>query len=193
MGATFLRRVIFLFVVFLEALVLSGCNDQNSYTAQSFLNPVVPVDSAGIGYHDIFKLWQVLLYAKDPVDTENYYMFNIFLNDSLVSDNFQKVSLGDDAFFDGNYANGLWVYAISEADSVPVKKGDVLTLEMNSVDKAFYKYISAVQVETSPKIPMFSGAPANVPGNISNGALGFFAAYSTSRSKVVIKKDKDEY
>jgi hypothetical protein len=35
--------------------------------------------------------------------------------------------------------------------------------------------------------PLFSGPPANVKGNISNGAIGFFAAYTTSRSRIKVE------
>ena len=44
----------------------------------------------------------------------------------------------------------------------------------------YYYFIDAVNEETGIQVPLFSGPPANVPSNISNGAKGFFRVYSTS-------------
>lgn len=158
-----------------------------TYVAASTMPQLVPIDSVRIGFHKIWKLWQVLLYARDPGDVENYYMFRVFRNDSLVSDAFSEVSLGDDSFFDGNYANGSWVYALdAEKEEENLTVNDKVKLEMYNIDKPFFKFLSALQEETSPRNPLFSGAPANVPGNISNGALGIFAACAISRAEVTV-------
>lgn len=61
------------------------------------------------------------------------------------------------------------------------KAGDVIKVECYMIDRNYFKFIEAVQIETSPRAPIFSGAPAKVPGNISNGALGIFAATSVAR------------
>ncbi|MFT3737642.1 MAG: DUF4249 domain-containing protein [Breznakibacter sp.] len=174
----------------IENVDVDGDGQPETYEASSTMPQIVPIDSVGIGYHKIWKLWQVLLYARDPGDMENYYMFRVFRNDSLISDSFSEVSLGDDSFFDGNYANGTWVYALDAEESAEdLAVGDEVKLEMYNIDKTFYEFLTALQEETSPKNPLFSGAPANVPGNISNGALGIFAVCGISREKTTLTED----
>jgi hypothetical protein len=56
---------------------------------------------------------------------------------------------------------------------------------MSSIDEVFYKYVIALQGETRTSIPLFSGPPANLPGNISNGALGYFTAFSNSYGSII--------
>jgi hypothetical protein len=173
---------------------VDGNGEMETYTSQSYLSPVVKVDSVGIGFHKIYNLWQILLYAKDPIERENFYMFKVFRNDSLISDAYDEVVVADDMLFDGNDVNGVWVVALDANEPAEdLKKGDKVTLVMNSIDKPFFDFLTALQVETTPRNPLFSGAPANIPGNISNGALGVFAAYSTSSAQAIVPKDKNEY
>jgi hypothetical protein len=60
-------------------------------------------------------------------------------------------------------------------------------VQMSSITKEYYNFIQEVQ-QAGIQIPFFSGPPANVEGNISNGGVGFFAAYSNSFAKVIIPK-----
>jgi hypothetical protein len=173
---------------------VDGNGEPETYTSQSYLSPVVKVDSVGIGFHKIYNLWQILLFAKDPADRENFYMFRVARNDSVITDAYDEVVVADDMLFDGNEVNGVWVVALDANEPAEnLKKGDKVTLVMNSIDKPFFDYLTALQVETTPKNPLFSGPPANIPGNISNGALGVFAAYSTSSAQAIVPKDKNEY
>ena len=59
-------------------------------------------------------------------------------------------------------------------------------LQMSGITKEYYNFVQEVQI-AGFNIPLFTGPPANVVGNIDNGAIGFFAAYSVTRAKCVIK------
>lgn len=161
---------------------------EENYTATSKLNPVAPIDSVRLEYHTEWKLWKVLLYAQDPAETKDFYNFAVALNDSLLSDRYSKLGFVDDRFFDGNYAGGVWVQTIDEEEEdVVLKDGDWVRLTMGGITEEFYNYLVAVEEETGFKAPLFSGPPANLPGNVSNGALGFFQAYSYSVDSVEFK------
>lgn len=163
------------------------------FTAQSFLNPLVPVDYIAIDYHKIWKLWKVLLYCQDPADYKNYYLFKVYRNGVLITDRYSTMSVVDDKFFDGNYAEGVWIAALdAEKEKEDLLPGDIIDVESFMIDKAYYDFLVAAQTETRPKDPLFSGAPANVPGNISNGALGVFAACAVSRNTVVNEFSRQE-
>ena len=92
----------------------------------------------------------------------------------------------DDRFFNGSYTNGA---SIAELDqSKPEEKlseGDTITAEVNNIGKDYANFIWDAQSELFGSNPLFSGPPANVKGNISNGAIGFFAAYSVTRAKAI--------
>lgn len=165
---------------------VNGDGREEVYTSESYLNPLIETDSVSIGFHRIWKLWQINLHAHDPAGVENYYLFNLYINGELYSDRYGKMSYTDDRFFDGSFADGVWIFALdSEDDEENLVPGDVVTLETWMVEKSYYDFVNAAEEETGVKTPLFSGPPANVPSNISNGALGQFAAYAISRYSVV--------
>ncbi len=166
-----------------------GVNE--TYTAESYLNSVTQVDSIRLEYEDHWELWKVLLYANEPANETNFYMFSLIINDTLYTDQLTEVSVADDRFIDGNYANGVWVQSIYDSDeTLNLAPGDTVTLKMSGITNEFHDYILALQDETGINVPLFSGSPANLPGNISNGALGFFRAYSNSYSSTIHAGEK---
>ena len=175
----------------LYKLEVSGVNGPGIYsndvfTAESYLNPIVPVDYVSVEYMSMWKLWKVLLYTQDPEDYTNFYLFKVFRNGKLITDKYSKMSVVEDKFFDGNYADGVWIAALdAEEETENLLPGDTISVETYMIDKAYHDFVFAAQIETTMKNPIFSGPPANVPGNISNGALGIFAACSIYRSSVI--------
>ncbi|NPA35921.1 MAG: DUF4249 domain-containing protein [Chlorobi bacterium] len=165
-----------------------------TYTAQSYLNPVTKVDSIKLEYEDNWDLWKVLLYAMEPGgDTTDYYMFSLIVNDTLYTDQLTEVTVADDRFIDGNYAKGVWVHSFYiNNDEYDIYPGDTITLKMSGITSEFYNYVIALQEETGTNIPLFSGPPANLPGNISNGALGYFTCYSNSYGSTIHTGDKTD-
>lgn len=172
---------------------VNGDGKKEVYSAESFLNPIIETDSVSISFHRIWKLWQINLHAHDPGGIENFYLFNLYINGELYSDRYGKMSYTDDRFFDGNYADGVWIFGLdSEEEDENLVPGDVVTMETLMVEKTYYDFVVAADAETDVKTPLFSGPPANVPSNISNGALGQFAAYGISRYSVVNEFSKEE-
>ncbi len=172
---------------------VNGDGQEEVYTSESFLNPIIETDSVSIDFHRIWELWQINLHAHDPAGVENFYLFNLYINGELYSDRYGKMSYTDDRFFDGNYVDGVWIFGLnSEEEEENLYPGDVIMLETLMVEKGYYDFVVAADAETGVKTPIFSGPPANVPSNISNGALGQFAAYGISRYSVVNEFSKDE-
>jgi len=163
-----------------------------TYKAESYMNPVTNVDSIKIIYEDSWDFWKVLLFAYEPADVNpNYYMFSLLVNDTLYTDQLTEVTIFDDRFIDGEYANGVWVHSFyNNNDDTSLNVGDTVSLRMSCIPEDFYKYIIALQEETRTNIPLFSGPPANLPGNISNGALGYFTAISNSYGSTIFTGKK---
>lgn len=165
------------------------------YEAQSTMQPVNNIDSIDYEYDDVDKVWKVFLYAQDIPGREDYYMWAVAKNDSLVSDQYSELVTTSDEFFDGNYAKRVWVQSIEEEDEegdvkITIKDGDWIKLYMGGVTLKFHDYLEAVEEETGFKNPMFSGPPANVPSNISNGGLGYFTAYSVVSDSIQVQEKK---
>ena len=164
------------------------------YEAQSTMPDLLHIDSIGYSYIEKDKLWRVLFYARDNPDRDDFYMFSVAKNDSLVSDQYSETICSDDKFFNGNYAYGAWVQNIRKENEdgdvvITLKKGDWITLFVSGITEPFYEYVMALSDETGYKNPVFSGPPANIKGNVSNGALGYFTTYSVISAKVMVRED----
>lgn len=182
-----------LYTLEISGISMAGINPADRFTAQSYLSPLVLVDSVAIDYHKIWNLWKILLYCSDPKDYSNYYLFKVYRNDQLITDKYSEMTVVEDRFFDGNDAQGVWIFGLDAEDETEnLQPGDVIMVESLMIDKAYYDYVYAAQIETLPKDPIFSGDPANVPGNISNGALGIFAACAITRNTIVNQYSREE-
>ena len=109
----------------------------------------------------------------------NFYMFNIFKNDTLLTDTLYKKQVVDDRFYNGGFTNGIGVgYLNQSKKSEILRVGDVITFQACSITEGYAYFIWEAQEAVSFSTPMFSGPPANVVGNISGGAIGYFTSYS---------------
>lgn len=116
-------------------------------------------------------------YYWDPLG-DNWYMFDIYKNDTLLTDTLNEKQIVDDRFYDGGFTNGIGVgYLDQSNDREKLRPGDVITFRASSVTEGYANFVWQVQEEVGFSTPLFSGPPANVSGNISNGAIGYFTAY----------------
>jgi len=162
------------------------------YTAESILHPVAKMDSIALDLMESphFKIYQVLVYAWDPPET-NFYAFKVYKNGTLLTDTLSELLVQNDEFFNGNYTHGIPSQFLThgipsqfldqDKEGEVLVEGDTVTFELDGITEEYYQYIIEAQSEVFYKTPMFSGPPSNIMSNISNGALGFFSAYSIER------------
>jgi hypothetical protein len=64
-------------------------------------------------------------------------------------------------------------------------RGDTAEVEMQTIDRATYKYFYALDAgsSTGPN----AAVPANPPSNLSGGALGYFSAHTVQKKQIVIQ------
>lgn len=160
------------------------------FEATSMIYPINQIDSIGLRFQESWGtdgFYEVQCYVWDP-PTEDFYMFQTYINDRLVSDSISKVFVVDDILYNGNYTNGIGVNFLDQSlDSEKLNVGDTVILKASRLTKEQAEFIFRIQEEISYQNPLFSGPPANVSGNISNGGFGFFGAYSASYSASVLK------
>lgn len=165
-------------------------DNQSGYTSSCRLMSVPRLDSIQVTFQSQWGpdgIWEIKVFAQEPGDEVNYYMFHYYRNDTLMTDSIWKISISDDKYINGSYISGLTaVYINNENPWETLHPGDRVTLKMSGITKEYYDFIYQVQL-SGFNIPFFTGPPANVQGNISNGGIGFFTAYSNSWGSTLVK------
>ena len=172
----------------LDITLQEEINGNKHYTAVSEVFPIDPIDSIGLVFQPDWGeegFYEVACYYQDPPTTD-FYLFNIFKNGELLTDTIAYKIISSDEFYNGGYTNGIGVgYLDQSKESESIQAGDTVTFQGCKITEDYYNFIVSLQAEVWFQDPLFSGPPANVKGNISNGAFGFFAVYSVSYSSTV--------
>jgi hypothetical protein len=160
--------------------------DNREFTASEYLRPCANIDSITQSYnYNYFGSgygYDVLFYAQEPEPIGDCYLFLLYLDNVLYSDTITEVSFVDDEFVNGNYINDLIVYRINEVD---IPDSVDVTLEIYSLTRQYYDFMYALMLETVWKGSPWDGPPADLPGNISNGGLGYFRASDIKRKSTI--------
>jgi hypothetical protein len=175
------------YTLLVDNVDLLGDGQLTSYSASSKLLPVSPIDSIRLVHRLTWQGWVVQAYAKDPPESKDYYKFLISLNDQLQTDSLSNMQITDDTFFNGSYTNGVVVYFFSERRWI-INEGDKITAGFCGITKDYYNYLVEAQTASRRSAPLFSGPAANPRTNLTNGAIGYFTAYSISRATTFFKK-----
>jgi hypothetical protein len=130
------------------------------YVARATMPEPVALDS--IRLDNLFstpheRFFQVIPYFQDPAGTDNYYLFEVYVNGARN----ERFNVRSDRFSDGQYnKRGMFVTATGRVDSV--------RLEMFGLDKGAHGYYSTLGDANG------SVTPANPISNFSGGCLGCF-------------------
>lgn len=161
-----------------------------SYSASSFIRKMAPVDSIQLYYQKFSENesgYLINLFGWD-LGGRNFYLTKAEKNGVLLTDSIKEYGKAINDGFSGQYYPGLSVYYLSHNKiDERFKKGDTVTLILNSITEDYYNFIDGFQKEYAAKIPIFSGPSANVITNIDpkDKAVGYFAAYSIERKSTI--------
>ncbi|MBL7856955.1 MAG: DUF4249 domain-containing protein [Cyclobacteriaceae bacterium] len=160
--------------------------DGVEYLAQDKLLPVTNIDSLKVQKNpdqvedpkDEGKIYEVLLFAREPQNQKDFYLFKFYRNDTLTYFIDTDVYYSDDELL-GEKIDGV---------PSPVYYGlnDVATVEMYSMSRQGYVYYNDLNLLLNNDGGMFGSIPASPRTNLSNGALGFFQVSAIATSSVVI-------
>ncbi len=160
---------------------------QAVYESEDQLLPVADVDSISYmlnnnpGQTRIDKghLYDLLLYLKEPKETEDYYLFKFYRNDSLTYTNSNDIYiLSDEILSESIFGFPGPVYYAEQ---------DTARMEMFSVSRDGYLFYSDLTNLLFSDGGLFGPVPANPRSNISNGALGFFQVSAVISEEVIIR------
>jgi len=157
-----------------------------TYEASSQMLPAPMVDSLSLLPHPALPGRDFLMvHFQDPPGTQDFYVYYVYLNGVLLTDSINEVLSSDDQGLNGQ-AISTPVYLLEAGDEAPVA-GDVLRVEQYRVSEAYYQFLIALRRNQGTTGGPFAGPPANVPGNLSKGALGFFLAASVGEAEMVVE------
>lgn len=144
------------------------------------------------------KGWNILVYALDP-PTKEYYGFSYAVNGKVYEDSITNMFLFPDNFSSGLYLRGVVLYCLPDTTEVNkdlvkvfVYEGDTVSILGYSFTEGYSNYVNDIRSALSANIPVFSAAPSNIKGNISNNAFGYFAVYSVGKASCVIGKRPED-
>ncbi|QKJ29072.1 DUF4249 domain-containing protein [Mucilaginibacter mali] len=149
-----------------------------TYTATSVMPNQVTLDSINISGLAVGKktVKTVSAFYHDPPDAVNQYNFLMFVNGVQVK---QVFTIND------NLSNGRIVNSTLYQYDIELKTGDKVEVEMQCIDKNVYNYWYNLG-QQGGNGPANSATPSNPTSNISNGALGYFSAYTVQRKSIMV-------
>ena len=145
-----------------------------SYQATEKMNSIVTQDSLSYRIDeeemkdptDSARFYEVLLYVKEPQETEDYYLFNFYRNGKLENDEGRTIYFSEDKLLNGR-VDGL-PFPIYYA------REDEAKIEIYNISRNAFRFYSDLAANLGNDGGMFSGQPANVYTNLSGGARGYF-------------------
>jgi len=170
-------------------------------TAKEQLARVEPIDSIRVfpSMRGNKLFLAVFTYGKETPGIGNFYKWDVFVNDSLVT-NGSRLAVASDEFVDGNYISGLEVYTDfhntdKAAEERKINLGDTIYVKHTSISKFTY-YFYFQMINQSGTGSLFSVPPANIKSNFTSSdgkpVLGLFTARDVSVSNKVIVDQKIE-
>ncbi len=156
--------------------------DNQTYIAKSTMPQRVPFDSVKV--ENITFIGSEIEYNIIPVYTDpfakgNNYRFVLSVNDSLINQHFVQ---------NDEVKNGVvnTVRLEVDDDDLKLKKGDLISLNMQCVDKTVALFYTTLALMTDSG-PGGGTTPNNPPNNLSNGALGVFSAHTVEKKSVRLR------
>jgi hypothetical protein len=127
--------------------------------------------------------YDIYVMFKDPPQPGNYYRINARSSALIPADSIdgRRYRLFTDKLTNGNEM------AERIRAGRNVNPGDTITVELLSIDKAAYDYFHTLSDILSSDRAATSLSPANPNTNLSNGPLGYFAAYTIDTKRIVLK------
>lgn len=157
-----------------------------TYTATDTMLPVTPIDSMVVRLNedqfedpdDPGRYYAVFMFAKEPQDRVDYYLFKFYRNGELLLDwptdvyVFDDETLGesiDDVEIAGYYA-----------------EGDQVKAEIYSLSRRGFVFYSDLSTLLNNDGGMFSPPPANPRNNLNNGAMGYFQVSAVNSMEITV-------
>ncbi|MBK7628696.1 MAG: DUF4249 domain-containing protein [Bacteroidales bacterium] len=161
---------------------LSILSEGDTYMAKATIPQKVNIDSLTCRYNPksiIYEVGYVVsCHFSDPEENRNFYRLKTYnINDKTKA----RISkeLYDDDVYNGNNVELKWSNNVYQ-------QNDTVVVELYSLDENTYEYYKTLFPISGGSEMMSFTTPANPNTNLSDGALGYFGAYTVSRDTIII-------
>jgi len=163
-------------------------------TSTEILARVEPMDSIQVrpSIRGDYMYLGIYTFGNEPQELGNYYKWDIYINDTLLSKSDNLVVVSDE-FVNGNYVAGFEIFTDFYDPNKPEDRllnlGDTIRVKQMSISKYAYSFYNQMftQGQTGG---LFSVPPANIVSNFTSSdgrkVLGVFTAHDVSNSNVVV-------
>jgi len=110
---------------------------------------------------------------------DDCYLIYVYFNDSCYNSKFEDIKWA----FAGSRYDGIGLFEdvqICDANEDSIPKKPEARFDLFSVSSEYHHFIKEISDETFGNATILQGPPANIYTNVSNGAIGFFCAKSTT-------------
>lgn len=158
----------------------------NVFTATDELFPVAPIDTlTSIINDDEFDdpetpgyFYEILFNITEPQETDDYYLFKFYRNDTLLQDDTNDIYFSNDDLLAENISG------------VPTagffRRFDTGTVEVYSISNSAFIYFNDLTNLLNSDGGLFGAPPVNPRTNIRGGALGYFQTSSVDSESLQI-------
>ena len=156
--------------------ILDVKNAGQEFRASSTMPQQINMDSITFISNSGFgkPLTNPVINFQDPAGVYNAYNFVETIN-GMPS---KQIFLFDDRLSDGKYVTKQLFN-----DSNYIRPGDMVTIEMQCIDKNVFSYLK--ELSNSDPTNGQPTSPADPTTNLSNGALGYFSAHTSQKKSAV--------
>lgn len=169
--------------------------ENKEYSAECFMPPVTPIDSANyiiekgeIGKNDYLI---PLIYFKEPQNEKNYYLINYYTSKNFVDEGFVDNFLWQYFILSDEYLEPYVKALRVENGASPRDLGnysifynDVVKIRLMSLTAEAYSYYKILLDQFEYDGGTYKPTPASPTTNINSGALGFFRASAISEKTI---------
>lgn len=152
-----------------------------TYEAIDTIRPVTPLDSLTYAFDDKVGTdddgYYVTIHTQEPPGLGNNYQWLYFSNGIEVAG---LEWIGNDEFVDGSYVS--FQFEMEE----PQELGDTVVVEMAAISPRYFTFVTQLLNQESFG-NLFDTPPANVLGNFSNGAFGYFHAAGVVADTIILQ------
>ncbi len=169
--------------------------DDQEYTASSLMREEAEIDDIVFKYVDPYEefgfdfldpYYEVQLWTQEVEGLGDAYMWPLWVNGDPLLDSLKNLTFQDDTFIDGIYFPGAPVAQLIIDEEVFV--GDTVYVEQWNIGMEAWDVFWAVFNETEFNGGLFDAPPANVPTNVSNGAIGYFGAAAVTEIEAIVEE-----
>ncbi|MCB0497648.1 MAG: DUF4249 domain-containing protein [Cyclobacteriaceae bacterium] len=169
-----------------EAYTLSVNTGGITYEATDSMKYVTNIDSLAVVLapnvddedREAGRIYQVLLFAKEPKETVDFYQFQFFSNDTLITSAESIYVFSDEIL--GDRLDGL-------PSPVLFKEGEKAGVEIYSLTKEQYLFYTDLSNLLNSDGGMFSPPPANPRNTFTNNALGLWQVSAVREGSILIE------